>query len=221
MDISTWLLFIAVGIAAVASPGPAILLALSNSVRFGMAKVLLSTLGNVTGLFILSTSAIFGLGAILKTSNHLFFFVKLIGAAYLIYMGIRQWRSTANFFAGQSNVNQTDYAIENNEQQKLKSNLQIFNEGFLIAITNPKAILFFTALFPQFIDTNQALPQQFLIMTFTFMAMSFICLMGYGFLASRVKKWFVIGNRTNWFNRILGSVFVAIGVGVLSIKIEH
>lgn len=217
MDITTWLLFIAIGTAAVVSPGPAILLAISNSVRFGMAKVLLSTLGNITGLFVLSLAAIFGLGAILKTSNFLFLIVKIIGAAYLIYLGVRQLRSKTNFFADQATVDN----YKDSENSIKKSNLKIFSEGFLIAMTNPKAILFFTALFPPFIDTKKALPQQFLIMTFTFMAMSFICLMSYGFLASRVKTWFAYGNRTTWFNRILGSVFIAIGAGVLTLKLER
>ena len=217
MEISTWLLFIAVGIAAVVSPGPAILLAISNSVRFGMAKVFLSTLGNVSGLFILSTAAIFGLGAIFKTSTNLFLLVKVIGAAYLIYLGLRQWRSKTNFFADQA----VAVKSKNGRSQSNKSNLKIFSEGFLIAMTNPKAILFFTALFPPFINTEKALPQQFLIMTFTFMAMSFICLMSYGLLASRVKNWFSQGSRTTWFNRILGSVFVAIGAGVLTLKLDR
>ncbi len=224
MEISSWLLFIAVGIAAVVSPGPAILLAVSNSVRFGMAKVLLSSLGNITGLFILSTAAIFGLGAILKTSNTLFFIVKLVGAAYLVYLGLRQWRSKANFFADQVSIEKTrtgQTPTTQNENIKHKSNFQIFSEGFLIAMTNPKAILFFTALFPPFINTNKALPQQFLIMTFTFMAMSFICLMSYGILANKAKNWFAHGNRAAWFNRIMGSVFIGIGAGVLTLKLER
>lgn len=217
MEITRWFLFIAVGTAAVVSPGPAILLAISNSVRFGMYKVLLSTLGNITGLFILSTAAIFGLGAILKTSNHLFLIVKLIGAAYLIYLGVRQWRSSANFFSEQASINES----LDQRSYKSKSNLKIFSEGFLIAMTNPKAILFFTALFPPFVDTSRALAQQFLMMTFTFMAMSFICLMSYGFLASRAKKWFASGSRTTWFNRILGSIFITIGAGVMTLKLER
>lgn len=216
MEITTWLLFIAVGTAAVVSPGPAILLAISNSVRFGMAKVLLSSLGNISGLFILSSAAIFGLGAVLKTSTSLFLVIKIIGAAYLIYLGIRQWRSKANFFAESSKLDQTL-----RKPAKNKSSLKIFLEGFLIAMTNPKAILFFTAFFPQFINTNAALTQQFLIMTFTFMAMSFICLMSYGLLASKAKNWFAQGSRTTWFHRVLGSVFVGIGVGVLTLKLER
>ena len=216
MEISSWLLFIAVGTAAVVSPGPAILLAISNSVRYGMTKVLLSTLGNVSGLFILSSAAIFGLGAALNTSPRLFLAIKLIGAAYLIYLGIRQLRSKSNFFDKTSSIEK----LKNTQPKKNKSNRKIFLEGFLIAMTNPKAILFFTALFPPFINTSKALPQQFLIMTFTFMAMSFICLMSYGMLASKAKTWFATGNRSTWFNRVLGSVFILLGVGVLSLKLE-
>ena len=219
MEFSSWLLFIVVGTAAVASPGPAILLAISNSVRFGMGKVLLSTLGNISGLFILSTAAIFGLGAIFKTSTSLFLLVKIIGAVYLIYLGIRQFRSTVNFFADQADVIKSKNGQE--KKNRNKSNLKIFSEGFLIAITNPKAILFFTALFPPFINTEKGLPQQFLIMTFTFMAMSFICLMSYGLLANKAKNWFGYGNRATWFNRTLGSVFVFIGAGVLTLKLER
>ncbi len=211
MDITTWVLFMAVGVAAVVSPGPAILLSISNSIRFGISKVVLSSLGNISGLFLLSSAAIFGLGAVIKTSNNLFLIVKVIGAGYLIYLGIRQWRSRSNLFA--------DAKINcNADKGKTKSNKKFFLEGFLIAMTNPKAILFFTALFPQFINTNLSLIPQFLVMTFTFMAMSFICLMSYGLLASKAKQWFSMGERTKWFNRTLGSVFVIIGMGVLQLR---
>jgi len=215
MELATWFLFMAVGFAAVASPGPAILLAISNSVRFGIFQVFLSTLGNITGLFILSTAAILGLGAILKTSTTLFLLVKLVGSAYLIYLGIKQWRTKSNFF------DQATQTSNTNKSGKVKSGKRHYIEGFLIAMTNPKAILFFTALFPQFINTEKSLIIQFFIMTLTFMAMSFICLMTYGLLASKAKSWFSQGNRTTWFNRVLGSVFIVIGAGVLTLKLER
>lgn len=211
MDFSSWLLFVAVGSAAILSPGPAILLAVSNSIRFGMFKVFLSSTGNVSGLFILSIIAIFGLGAVFKTSTTLFFLIKIVGAGYLIYLGIRQWRSANSFFK----------EVEGHSKSKKgKSNKTFFLEGFLIAITNPKAILFFTALFPQFINTTQDLTPQFLVMTLTFMSMSFATLMCYGLLATKAKVWFSKGRRTIWFNRTLGSVFVVIGLGVLQLRFE-
>ncbi|WP_299871258.1 LysE family translocator [uncultured Cocleimonas sp.] len=212
MGISSWLLFIAVAIAAVASPGPAILLAISNSIRFGLSKVLLSSLGNISGLFLLSLAAIFGLGAIIKTSTTLFLIVKVIGAGYLIYLGVKQWRTKSNFF---------DEATLQSSFEKRKSAKRHYLEGFFIAMTNPKAILFFTALFPQFLNTQESLSIQFFIMTLTLMAMSFIALMTYGLLASKAKRWFAEGERTKWFNRVLGSVFISIGIGVLQLKIER
>ena len=210
MQLTTWLLFIVVAFIAVISPGPAILLSISNSIRFGISKVMLSSFGNICGLFLLSTAAIFGLGAVLKTSTSLFLIIKIIGAAYLIYLGIRQWRSKTNFFDG----------IEKKASQK-KSNQRFFIEGFLIAMTNPKAILFFNALFPQFINTEQAFTQQFLIMTFTFMTISFVSLVGYGVLAVSAKHWLSTGQRAKWFNRTLGSLFVVIGIGLLQLKADR
>ena len=210
MEFTTWLLYMAVAIVAVISPGPAILLSISNSIRFGISKVVLSSFGNICGLLILSTAAIFGLGAVLKTSTTLFLIIKLIGAAYLIYLGIRQWRSKINFFDG----------VEKGSTQN-KSNKRFFVEGFLIAMTNPKAILFFTALFPQFINTQQALIPQFLIMTFTFMAISFLTLVSYGLLAKKAKLWLSTGQRAKWFNRTLGSLFVLIGIGLLQLKADR
>lgn len=212
MEFFTWLLFIAVAFVAIISPGSAILLSISNSIRFGMGKVMLSSFGNICGLFILSSAAVFGLGAILKTSTTLFLMIKLLGAAYLIYLGVRQWCSKTNFFSGS----------DSHIGVKSKSNKQIFIEGFLIALTNPKAILFFTALFPQFINTQLALVPQFLIMTLTFMVLSFLSLVAYGLLASKAKGWFSTGHqRTKWFNRVLGGLFAMIGVGLLQLKLER
>ena len=211
MEFSTWLLFIVVGLVAIISPGPAILLAISNSIRFGMSKVFLSSLGNVCGLFILSSAAVFGLGAILKTSTSLFLTIKLVGAAYLIYLGMRQWRSKTNFFG----------ADKGQFFSSKKSNKRFFMEGFLIAMTNPKAILFFTALFPQFINTQLSMIPQFMIMTFTFMGMSFLVLMTYGLLSNKAKHWFSTGQRIKWFNRLLGGLFALIGIGLLQLKLDR
>jgi len=210
MDLSFWLLFLAVATVAIASPGPAILLAISNSLSYGMKSVVLSSLGNIAGLFILSSGAIFGLGAILKTSTTLFLVIKVVGAAYLIYLGIRQWRSKTDLFI---NGGMT--------QKKVKSNKNLFLEGFLIAITNPKAVLFFTALFPQFINLQNALIPQFFIMTLSFMGMSFMALTTYGLLAAKAKRWLSTSNRVKWFNRTIGSLFVLIGIGLLQLRTER
>ncbi len=207
MDMSTWFLFIAVALLAIASPGPAILLAISNSITYGMRSVVLSSLGNITGLFILSSAAILGLGAILKTSSVLFFIIKLVGAVYLIYLGVRQWCSKTNLFDQKENTFK--------KQRLMRS---YYLEGFFVAITNPKAVLFFTALFPQFIDLRADLVSQFFIMTLSFMVLSLLILLTYGLLAFRARHWFSTSKRVKWFNRAIGGLFVFIGVGLLQFK---
>jgi RhtB (resistance to homoserine/threonine) family protein len=207
MDFTTWLLFSAVALLAIMSPGPAILLAISNSLTHGTRSVYLSALGNEIGIMIVSLSAVLGLGVILQTSTTLFLMIKVIGAAYLIYLGVRQWRSKTNLFDRQ-----------NTEAKKARTNKSFFLEGLLIAVTNPKAILFFTALFPQFININAAVLPQFLMMTLTFMALSFLVLVTYGKIAFKAKRWFSTSKRVKWFNRTMGSLFVLIGLGLLQFK---
>ena len=86
MELHTWGLFVTVAMVAIASPGPAILLAINNSVMYDMKAVALSTLGNILGLFTLSSAAMLGLGVVLKTSAVLFMLFKIFGALYLIYI---------------------------------------------------------------------------------------------------------------------------------------
>ncbi len=207
MEFTTWLLFSAVALLAIMSPGPAILLAISNSLTHGKRSVYLSALGNEVGIMIVSLSAVLGLGVILQTSTLLFLIIKVIGAAYLIYLGVRQWRSTTNLFDS-----------KNRQEKLVRSNKSFFLEGLLIAVTNPKAILFFTALFPQFININAAVLPQFLLMTLTFMMLSFLALISYGKLANQAKFWFSTNKRVKWFNRTMGSLFVMIGLGLLQFK---
>lgn len=206
MSFSTWIIFAAVAITAILSPGPAIFLAISNSIAFGWRRVSFSSLGNILGLFVVSCLAMAGLGALMKASASVFTAVKLVGAGYLILLGLRQWRSRGTVF------NRAPDAAG------ARSNRQIFLQGLGIALTNPKAVLFFTALFPQFLRSDRPLAPQFLILTCTFMGFSFLSLMGYGMVAHAARGWFADETRSRWFNRVSGSVFFLLGLGMLRIK---
>lgn len=208
MESSRWAVYAVVATIAILSPGPAVLLAISNSVRFGLRRVAYSSLGNVVGVMCVSALAMLGLGAVLKSSAFLFGVLKLVGAGYLIFLGIKQWNSSGNIF-----TRTADMAIE--EQ---RSNWQLFGQGVTLALTNPKAILFFTALFPQFIDSERALLPQFAILTGTFMTISFCSLMLYGLLARTTRRWFAVPQHARWFNRISGGLFVLLGFGLLRLK---
>jgi homoserine/homoserine lactone efflux protein len=98
MELSTWLLFSSIALVATISPGPAVLLSVTNSLTHGFTKSIFSSLGNITGIFVVSSATALGLGAVLQTSTLLFTILKFSGAIYLIYLGIRQWHSKCNVF---------------------------------------------------------------------------------------------------------------------------
>ena len=204
MDISTWFLFIVVTSIMVISPGPAILLAITNSVTFGLRATFYSTLGNELGLLFISSIAILGLGAVLQTSTTLFLVLKTVGAAYLIYLGIKQWHSKVQLFSQSESSATTCH----------KSDRDAFIQGFLVAATNPKAILFFTALLPQFVNLNSPVLPQFAILIATFAFLSACALIAYGVIAHRAKKWLSTKKRVRWFNRVFGGLFITLGIGL-------
>ncbi|CAM3521222.1 LysE family translocator [Halomonas sp. FME1] len=205
MPLSTWLLFVAMALASIASPGPAFLVAVRNGMAGGKKRVALSSLGNIIGLLILASAAVLGLGVIFNASETLFNLLKFGGAAYLIYLGIRQWLS------------QRSLAVPSTAAKPIP-HWRIFSEGLLVAMSNPKAILFFTALFPQFLDTQRALLPQFSMMVGTFMVLSFATLMAYGGLAKNLTRWLSNTRRVKWVNRIMGSAFIGLGVAILRMR---
>ena len=208
MEFHTWILFVTVAMVAIASPGPAILLAINNSVMYDMKAVALSTLGNILGLLTLSSAAMLGLGVVLKTSAVLFMLFKIFGALYLIYIGVKQFRNLSNMFD----------AISLNQRKSKSEYFAIFRKGYLVCITNPKPIIFFTALFPLFLNTEAPLLPQFFILTFTFMSLSYSTIMLYAFFARSLKTWFRPSHRAAWFNRVSGAIFVALGLGLLGLE---
>ncbi|HTD03873.1 LysE family translocator, partial [Undibacterium sp.] len=133
---------------------------------------------------------------------------KLVGAAYLIYLGIRQWRNKTNIFEQRISAAQSDDL----------SPAKLFKQGLLVAVTNPKSILFFTALFPQFIKPEVSVPEQFFVLTLTFALCAIASHCFYVLLARRMKGWFSNSRRVKWFNRLSGGAFVLLGLGVFRLK---
>ena len=208
MELHTWFLYAIVALIAIISPGPAVLLAINNSVMYDLKAVSFSSLGNVVGLFVLSSAAMLGLGVVLKTSAVLFLTFKILGACYLIYIGIKQFRAFGNIFK----------QVDLEHHKRRVHYAKIFQKAFLICITNPKPIIFFTALFPQFLNPEAPLLEQFFILTLTFMAFSFFTLMGYAYFTRRLKPWFLTNQRALWFNRVSGAIFIALGFGLLGLE---
>ena len=209
MNPETIVTFAAIAIIPILSPGPAILLALRNGLAYGMRAVVWSSLGNVIGLFCLSAAAMLGLGLLLKSSALLFGLVKILGAMYLFYIGVRHLFGRASVLSVQE---------DGAGAALVPAPHQLFREAILIAVTNPKPILFFTALFPQFLSADAPLLPQFFVLTGIFMGLSFITLLGYAMFAARARTLLLRPLFARWINRLVGVVFISFGTALLTLR---
>lgn len=207
MPFSTWLLFCGVALLVTFSPGPGVLLAISNSFAVGARHTAFSSLGNAAGLFIVSGLATAGMGALLTVSASAFLVVKLVGAGYLVYLGVKQWRSVPL---------QLHAAARSPDQPHTAGRL--FLQGMGVAVTNPKAILFFTALFPQFLTPGPSLMLQTLLLTATFTVLALVSHAVYVGLFRSLRRFLTEARHLRLFNRISGGLFVLLGLSLLKLR---
>ncbi|NOR25490.1 MAG: LysE family transporter [Desulforhopalus sp.] len=208
MTIQSWFMYLALVMVATSTPGPAVLFITTNSTLHGWRKAIFAAFGNIVGLFCLGLIAVTGLGSVLKASEIIFNFVKYAGAVYLIYLGFKMiFQKSA------------DLVISKDQGKSLNvSSQKIFFQALGVAVSNPKAIIFLTALFPQFVNINEALIPQFFMLIATLMFFSFSFLMLYAFLAHKVKIWFKQSNRIKTINRTSGTIFIGFGVMLATVS---
>lgn len=200
MTYSNWLIYVLAVLILTASPGPSVLLCVSKSVSHGFRNAFITALGSLIAIITIMTLSFTGLGVVIATSDIAFTFIKWGGAAYLIYLGIQALRSkTDNFVLSESSSSPKDM-------------LSHWLSGFIVGASNPKAIVFFTALFPQFIDTQSSLLPQYLILAATFAVMELFWLSFYAGIARRSSEWLTRPGRAKRFNQITGGVFIGAGL---------
>lgn len=199
MTIEIWLTYLATVLAFMVTPGPSHLLMLSNSMAHGARRSLATAAGDLTANALQMLAAGLGLAAILVASQHALSFVKWAGVAYLLWMGLRMWRQ-----AGRAK----GHAVAA-PSASLKT---LWGQGFLTSAANPKAVVFFAALFPQFIDPDAAFLPQFLALTVTYLIVDGAFRASYGISASWLARK-LRGRATALVHRI-GAVFL-IGAAVM------
>jgi len=202
-----YLLYVVVVAIMVASPGPGVVLTLSNAIRHGIKPALSGVIGIALGVLIIAIMSASSLGVLLATSAVAFSVVKYVGAAYLIYLGIKLWRSPAIDLAKKSGRENTN----NNSNYFTR-----FKEGFLVSVLNPKPIFFFMSLFPQFINHQQSYLLQFTYLTLTFCCLIIIVHTLYAFGANSIKGWLASPKGSKTVNRVGGGIFVLFGLGLAS-----
>ncbi len=198
-------LFLTICLLTTFTPGPAILLVIRNATRYGIGKALIGVLGNLTAMLTMATLSAIGMGAVILSSLYLFTAMKLAGGTYLIYLGIRTWRSRNQFSQHSSHV-----AVI-----PPRSARSLYAEAFMIGFSNPKAIAFYTALFPQFIDPHQTIAPQLLVLGATFACCSLTALSSYALLAHSVKGHLAKEHISRYFNRITGGIFMGFGLSLM------
>jgi homoserine/homoserine lactone efflux protein len=206
MSWEIWALFALTETALCFTPGPAVLLVLSQGLARGTASSIRSNLGILAGnmmYFVLSGTS---LGAVLLASYELFSVIRWVGAAYLIWLGI-----TA--FVGRSQV----LSVAPSQSAPAHAG-RIFVNGFVLQASNPKALVFFTALLPQFIDPRGSVGAQVAILAVTSVVIEFFVLLAYGALAGRLTMLAKRPRFATLANRIAGSMLITAGVGMARLR---
>ncbi len=204
MLLDAWLFFIVTTFFVSIAPGPNNMLAMFNGARYGMRASAIGGIGRLVAFTLMITITAMGLGVILAASEIAFSIIKWGGAAYLIYLGLKSW-----FAKVHSDDRATD---ETGIFMAYPGAAGLVRAEFLTAIGNPKAILFFTALFPQFLAPNMAYGEQFLVMGITFIALEGTVLLAYGLIGGQVKGLIRSAGHMRGLNRISGALLMAAGV---------
>jgi threonine/homoserine/homoserine lactone efflux protein len=202
MNIETWLYYSLAVLILTASPGPSVLLCMTKAVTEGFRASMSTALGSLTAIVSIMTLSFSGLGVVIATSEVAFNIIKWSGAVYLIYLGYKALTSK-----------QETYQISDQDRiPSIATKKSLYITGFIVGASNPKAIVFFTALFPQFINTSEPLLFQYLVFAITFIIMELFWLTIYSYLGARSSNWLLKAGRAKYFNRITGGVFISAGV---------
>jgi homoserine/homoserine lactone efflux protein len=186
----------------VAIPGPVVTLVIANSLSHGNRSGLATVAGASIGNAILLGGTAVGLVAFFALLSAIFDVVRWVGAAYLIWLGVKAWRA----YGGEG------LAIASAAKRPARA---VFLQGFLIAITNPKAIVFYIAFLPQFVDPRLPAAPQLLLMIGTMMVMALVSDSVYAVLAGRARSWFTSAGRRRLQSRISGTLLIGVGCGLL------
>ena len=207
MTVETWSIYVATVLALMSTPGPSQLLMLSNSATHGFKRSLATAAGDLTANALQMLAAGLGLAAIIAMSGNALTIIKWAGVAYLIWLGTRMILRASP---------KNSAAVEPVALISLKS---LWLQGFITSAANPKAVVFFAALFPQFIQADSPFWPQFLILSLTYLMMDGFFLSCYGYGAGWIAKRFK-GPAKAWIERIGGSfmILAALLLGLKSLQ---
>ncbi|AXI48493.1 lysine transporter LysE [Sulfitobacter sp. SK012] len=206
MEIQVWLAFVAASIALLLIPGPTVLLVLSYAISQGKRVALATVAGVALGDLIAMSASLAGLGALVLASATLFTVLKWVGAAYLVFLGVKLFRSAPTATLG---------AVEDVAQTTAAN---VFGHATAVTALNPKSIVFFIAFVPQFLAVESPLLPQFFILIATFVGLAALNALAYALLADKLRTKISRPSVLAGFSRFGGLALIAMGVATATFK---
>ncbi|MGV8926849.1 MAG: homoserine/homoserine lactone efflux protein [Ewingella sp.] len=204
MTLDWWLTYLLTTSILSLSPGSGAINTMSVGISHGYRGAVASIAGLQLGLAIHIVLVGIGLGALVSQSLIAFEVLKWLGAAYLIWLGICQWRAAG--------------AIDLNALASSMPRRRLFKRAILVNLTNPKSIVFLAALFPQFIIPHQPQTAQYVALGVTTVVVDIIVMIGYATLATHIAGWVKAPKQMQLLNRIFGSLFMLVGLLLASAR---
>ena len=208
MSFHTWFLFAIAYLVTTISPGPNVLLVIRNTVRFGSRGTAATIAGNLLAQLVVVVLVALGVGAVLAAMPPLFLAMKVMGAVYLMFLGVKQLRSGRRKAAASIDTLPT-HALDKRK---------IFREALLVSRSNPKTLIFLSAFMPQFIAHDQPLPAQFIVMYLTVACTVALVHTVYSFGVRRIHDGLGAGRWIEALKRCSGLVFFGLGIKLLTAK---
>ncbi len=203
MELHVFIAFVFATVIMIALPGPSVLLTVAHSISFGWKRGIITVAGATMGIAVQLTIAAIGLTSLLNAVSQAFEWLRWAGAIYLIYLGIKQWRSAND-------------SLELETSSMAKKNL--FFQGLVVTIFNPKSLLFIAAFLPQFINTAVPVGVQFIIIMPTFLVITFTVTSVWALVAGKASKFFRSQRALQAVSRTSGGLMVVAGVGLAAAR---
>ena len=207
MTFATWITFVIAGALIAVSPGSGAIMSMSHGLAYGLRKASATVLGLQIGLLLVFVIAGAGVGSLLMASELAFGVVKTVGALYLMYCGVSQWRAAPGAAAPGAPAPTGHPGFGRRVLT-----------GFLTNATNPKGIIFMVAVLPQFISQRDALLPQLLILGATMVTIDTVVMHGYAWLAASMQRYFRDARAVKKQNRFFGGVLVLVGAALFFVK---
>ena len=199
------LAFAAISFLLILVPGPSVLFVIGRALAQGRRAALTTVVGNTVGAYLLVVAVALGIGSVVERSVVVFTVLKLAGAAYLVYLGVKAWR-------GRRESLQASFT----DAVAARSGLRTFWEGFTVGVSNPKTIVFFAAVLPQFVDRGQGhVAVQMLVLGLVFNAIAVVSDSTWGLVAATARDWFARSpRRLSVVGGVGGLTLIGLGVTV-------